>query len=120
MLTGARQSELLQAKWEALDLSEAVWRVPATKEGGEVARELRLSSAALDMLNCIPRWVRCSYLIPNPATKKPYHSISSSWEAVRSRVGLPYLEIDELRYVNFESSEQQSEIVHLVRAADSD
>jgi diguanylate cyclase (GGDEF)-like protein len=115
MLTGARQSELLQATWEDLDLSEAVWRVPAVKGGDEVARELRLSSAALDLLSCLPRWDRCSYLVPNPATQKPYHSILSSWEAVRSRIGLPYLEIDELRYVNFENSEQQSEIVRLVR-----
>jgi diguanylate cyclase (GGDEF)-like protein len=120
MLTGARQSELLQATWDDLDLSEAVWRVPAVKGGEEVGREIRLSSAALDLLSCLPRWNRCSYLVPNPATKKPYHSISSSWEAVRSRIGLPYLEIDELRYVNFQNPEQQSEIVDLVRSAESE
>ena len=73
MLTGARQRELLNAKWEHIDLAEGVWRLelPAS----ETARELRLSAPAVTLLSALPRWEGCSYLIANPTTSRPYRSV---------------------------------------------
>jgi hypothetical protein len=66
--------------------------------GEDKARELRLAAAAVALLARLPRWEGCPYLLPNPGTKRPYRSVTRSWEVARSRAGLAYLEIDDLRY----------------------
>jgi integrase len=113
MLTGARQRELLNARWEHVDLTAGVWRldVPAS----EKAREMRLSSAAITLLAELPRWDSCPYLIANPATLKPYQSIMRSWDMVRSKAGLPYLEIDDLRYCDLGNAVWENRLLAVVR-----
>jgi diguanylate cyclase (GGDEF)-like protein len=113
MLTGARQRELLNAKWSHVDLAAGVWRldVPASQK----VRELRLSKAAVALLRELPRWDNCPYLIANPATLKPYQSVLRSWEVARSKAGLPHLEIDDLRYCDLGASVWESRLLGVVR-----
>jgi diguanylate cyclase (GGDEF)-like protein len=96
MLTGARPGEILNARWEDFDLAAGVWWLEIAGPNG--TRELRLTRATTDLLAQLPRWDDCAYLVPNPATKRPYLTIARSWEVARSEAGLPYLEIDDLRY----------------------
>ena len=58
LLTAARKGELLGAKWSDIDLGEKLWMIPDTKMGR--AHVLPLSSAAVDVLEALPReseWV---------------------------------------------------------------
>jgi|GEM_PF-116199 len=96
MLTGARTGEILNVRWEHLDLSAAVWRVHVS--GAEEMRELRLTEAAVSLLGHLPRFEECPYVVPNPATKKPYRSLNQSWDVVKAKAMLPHLELDDLRY----------------------
>jgi integrase len=96
MLTGARTGEILNVRWDHLDLAECVWRVHVT--GVEDLRELRLTDAAVSLLRDLPRFEDCPYVVPNPATKKPYRSLTQSWDVVKAKAALAHLELDDLRY----------------------
>jgi integrase len=96
MLTGARQRELLEARWSHVDLGTGHWHITSAKSGK--GRSIELPPAAMDIVRNLPRWDSCEYLIANPRTRKPFRSLSSSWDTVRTKAGLPDIEIDDLRY----------------------
>ncbi len=96
MLTGARKSELLNAKWEHIDLAQRSWLIPDSKTGK--ARRIPLSSAALAVLADLPRFEGCEWLVPNPRTKRPYSGLKRPWATARKRAGLPDLRIHDLRH----------------------
>jgi diguanylate cyclase (GGDEF)-like protein/PAS domain S-box-containing protein len=95
MVTGVRQGELIEARWADIDLENAVWHLPTARAGD--VRDVPLSRDALDLIGELPRWEGCPYVIANPTTKKPFRSLSGSWEAARNKAGLPHIEINDLR-----------------------
>lgn len=96
ILTGARKRELLDAKWEDFDLERRTWRIPMTKTGK--ARHVPLNDGALQILSMIPRHGDCEWVVPNPATGKPYVSIFAAWNTARSKAGLTDVRIHDLRH----------------------
>jgi integrase len=81
LLTGARVSELLNAKWEHIDLERRLWLIPTSKTGKH--RHVPLSKAAVEIIEQLPTFERCSWLLPNPATKKPFTDIKHAWQKAR-------------------------------------
>jgi len=57
-----------------------------------------LSQAALDIVNQLPRFDKCAWLLPNPKTKKPYTDIKHPWETARKAAGLEGLHLHDLRH----------------------
>ena len=96
LLTGARKTELLQAKWEHVDLERRSWHIPTTKTGKP--RHVPLSQAAMDILNGLPCWDKCPWLIPNPETRLPYTDIKRAWDTARDEAGLSGLRLHDLRH----------------------
>ena len=96
LLLGCRKSELLEAKWEHFDLERRSWRIPLSKSGK--ARFVPLSEAAVSVLEQIPRCQDCPYVVPNPATKKPYSSVFVPWDKARKKAGLPDVRLHDLRH----------------------
>jgi len=96
LLTGARVSELLNAEWQHVDLERQVWLIPMSKTGK--ARHVPLSQPALDILNAVPRFDKCPYVLPNPETRKPFVSIKHGWQTARKEAILPDLRIHDLRH----------------------
>jgi integrase len=96
LLTGARVSELLNAEWRHIDLEGRRWLIPTSKTGKP--RHVPLSQAALDLINAVPRFDRCPYLLPNPKTGKPFTDIKHPWQTARHAAGLPGLRIHDLRH----------------------
>jgi len=96
LLTGARKRELLDAKWENVNLDRKVWFIPTSKTGK--ARYVPLSKPALDLIAGLPRYDKCAWLLPNPKTKKPYTDIKHPWETAREAAGLEGLHLHDLRH----------------------
>lgn len=96
LLTGARVRELLDARWEHVDVGRRLWLIPTSKTGKH--RYVPLSTAALEVINALPRYEGCPWLIPNPATRQPFTDIKHPWQTARDAAGLPGLRIHDLRH----------------------
>jgi integrase len=96
LLTGARVRELLDAKWEHVDVDRRSWLIPTSKTGR--SRHVPLSTAALAIIEVLPRFKDCPWLVPNPDTLKPFVSIKHSWQRARRVAKLPGLRIHDLRH----------------------
>ena len=96
LLTGARVSELLKAEWRHIDLERRAWLIPTSKTGK--SRHVPLSQAAIDLIEQVPRFGVCPYVLPNPATLKPFSEIKHAWQAARDKALLPDLRIHDLRH----------------------
>jgi integrase len=96
LLTGCRKRELLDAKWLDFDLDRRTWKIPITKSGK--ARHVPLSNDVLGLLNQLPRFDDCAYILPNPKTKLPYISVFCSWNTARKAAGMPELRMHDLRH----------------------
>lgn len=96
LLTGARKSELLYAKWEHVDLERKAWFIPETKTGKP--RHVPLSQSAIDLIHALPTFGKCDWLIPNPETREPFVSIKRAWETARTEAGLAGLRLHDLRH----------------------
>lgn len=96
ILTGARKREVLDARWEDLDLDRRQWRIPITKAGRP--RYVPLSNGVLHLLANVPHTDGNPWVFSNPKTDKPYVSIFNSWNAARIAAGLADVRIHDLRH----------------------
>ena len=96
LLTGARMRELLDARWEHVDLERRSWLIPTSKTGR--ARHVPLSGPAVEIIRALPRFKGCGWLIPNPDTLKPYVSLKHGFQQATKRARLPGLRIHDLRH----------------------
>lgn len=94
LYTGARKSELLQARWSNIDLDRRLWFIPDSKTGK--ARHVPLSGEAVKVFAALPRL--SEYALANPRTLRPYTCIKRPWETVRSKARLGDLHIHDLRH----------------------
>jgi integrase len=113
MLTGARTGEILNVRWDHIDLPAGVWRVHVA--GTDSARELRLSQPAVKLLRALPRFQDCCHVVPNPATRRPYRSLTQSWDVVKAKAVLPHLELDDLRYCDLGAEIWEERLLHLLQ-----
>ncbi|HEY1604852.1 MAG TPA: EAL domain-containing protein [Allosphingosinicella sp.] len=113
MLTQVRPSELFRAQWSDIDVEGSVWHIPISRAGH--ARDIVLTPIGIELLQLLPRWEQCSHVIANPATRKPYRSMSRSWEAVRAKAGLVYVELGDLCYVQLQDDADARELLALLR-----
>ena len=96
LMLGCRKSELLNAKWEHVDLERRTWKIPLSKSGK--MRHVPLSNAAVELLNGLPRWKGCHYVLPNPQTRKPFVDFHTPWSTACRRAGLKDVRIHDLRH----------------------
>jgi integrase len=87
--TGARRGEIQAAKWEHLDWSRRLIRLPDSK--ANVPRTIHLSAGALALLRTLPR--------TGPFIVGGYRGfLTSAWLAVRKRCGLDDCRLHDLRH----------------------
>lgn len=96
LLFGCRKRELLDAEWEHFDLERRNWRIPLSKSGK--ARNIPISDKALEVLQGLPRWKGCIYVVPNSDTKLPFGNLFYPWDKVRKEAGLADLRMHDLRH----------------------
>lgn len=96
LYTGARKREVLDARWENIDLEKGILTVPVAKSGRP--RYVRLSNIAIKLIQGLTRDPDIPWLFYNPRTGKPPVSIFGAWDSIRRRVGLADLRLHDLRH----------------------
>jgi integrase len=96
--TGVRKSNLLAMRWEQVNLPEAVWHVPMTKNGKPL--RVHLTAQAVDVLKSRQEKANgCPWVFPSrrPATQSHLSNADASWTRICKRAGLVNLRIHDLR-----------------------
>lgn len=96
ILTGARLREILDAKKSAVNRERRTLHIAHSKSG--VARTLPLADAAMAIIEGLPVFEKCEWLIPNPDTLKPYVSIKRSWAAATKAAGISGFRLHDCRH----------------------
>ena len=98
ILTGARLREILELKWEYVDLQRGLLLLPDSKTG---QKAIILNAPALDVLQKIPK-VDDVYVIARNSdiAGQPRHDLNKPWKLVSSRSGLAGVRIHDLRHTH--------------------
>jgi len=96
LLTGARKSEVLNAKWEDIDLHNNIFTIPLTKAGK--VRRIPISPKLKEIITHIPRY-NTPYLFPSTVDPmKPLVNLSFHWNKIRIAANLVDVRIHDLRH----------------------
>jgi len=96
LLTGARKSELLHAKWDYLDLPSSTILVPLSKSNK--ARYLYLSPDALELLKSLKRISGKTYMFSPRGGGRAITGLQRAWESIREAAGLVDFRLHDLRH----------------------
>jgi integrase len=96
LLTGARKSEILSARWENVRLDQRLLTVPLSKSNKP--HHIPLSDEAVAIIRSIRREPACPWLFPGHAPGKPLSDIYLFWNELRRRLGLADVRIHDLRH----------------------
>jgi len=96
--TGARLNEVIQAKWSQVDTENGVWRIPASNSKSKRTRAVPLNESALWVLEQARMQGDFDHIFANPATGKPFVTITRVWYRIRKQVGISHLRIHDLRH----------------------
>ena len=95
LLTGARRSEVLSAKWSDLDFEGGRWRIPQTKAGRW--HLLPIPGPLQHMLLNLPRDAHNPYVFVGRRQRSHLVNIDKAWRKIRKQAGLEDLRIHDLR-----------------------
>lgn len=94
ILTAARSGEVRDARWDEIDLTNALWVVPAERMKAKREHRVPLSSDALELLQSLPRLANCPLIFPG-VHRQPLSDMSLS--AVLRRMGLGHFTVHGFR-----------------------
>lgn len=94
-LTGCRMNEILQLKWEYIDMRNSCFHLPDSKTG---KKTVPVGPAVLDILAAIPRLNDNLYVIYGKKTGEHFQDIQRQWRQIRKRAGLEKVRIHDLRH----------------------
>jgi len=95
ILTGARLREILDAKWEQVDLDRGVIFLADSKTG---KKPIYLSVAALAVLAALPRIEGNPHIIAGAKDGAPRADLKKPWAAIKRAAGLEGLRLHDLRH----------------------
>lgn len=95
MLTGCRRNEILNLRWEDVDLRTGALRLRDSKTG---ARVVPLPPAAGSVLAGLPRSPGNPWVIPGARPGGRLSNLNDHWARIRARAGLEDVRIHDLRH----------------------
>ena len=95
LLTGAGKSEILNARWEDVDLARGVLRTRKTFTGRN--HLIPLSSEAVSLIRSLPRRPDVPWLF-STSRGSVITSLYYAWNSLRLRLGRPELRLQDLRH----------------------
>ena len=96
LFTGARRSNVASMRWEELEISLGLWRIPALKAKGKKAQTIPLSSHALQVIQS-RRNNGSPFVFPGRGKSGHYAEPKDAWRRVLKLSGLSDLRIHDLR-----------------------
>jgi integrase len=84
LLTGCRPGEALAARWENIDLSARVWKLPAAKTG---PRLVYLGQATVEMLSGLAK--NGPWLFSGNVAGAPLYNLEALWKRLTARAKFP-------------------------------
>ena len=100
LLTGARKSEILSARFEQFDLNNRqVWIKPAHTTKTKIEHEIPLGDAALALLRGMRKAEPdAEYLFPSRSSSGHLEVVKKPWAAICKRAGIVGLRMHDLRH----------------------
>lgn len=96
LLTGARKTEVLEARWKDIDIENLIWTIPKTKNGK--IRYIPISKQLHQLILQIPR-TKSPYLFTSPLNpNEPYRDIYTAWDNAKKRAGVEDIVLHSLRH----------------------
>jgi len=95
LLTGASKAEVLNARWEDLDIERGV--LSTNKTFTERPRLIPLNNEALKLIRKLPRYEGVPWLFSSRTGSK-LSSIWREWDVIRNELGRPELRLQDLRH----------------------
>jgi integrase len=96
LYTGMRKSEILQLKWDNVDLKHGFILLELTKNGER--REIPINARVREALTGITRRLDVPYVFYDPITGKPYEDIKRSFTSACRRAGINDFRFHDLRH----------------------
>jgi len=93
LFTGARLREILNLKWEHVDLERGVLLLPDSKTG---KKTIVLNAPALEILSTLSRV--SAFVVAGKDSTKPRADLNRPWALVRNEAGLTGVRIHDLRH----------------------
>ena len=115
LLTGARKTELMQAKWSDLDLKERVLTIPKTKS--KRPHYVQLSQPAVDLLEELPEQDGNPYLFPGRKPGAHLTDVRRTWNKIKAEAGLQDVRGHDLRRTVGSWLAQSGSSLHLIGTA---
>jgi integrase len=95
LLTGCRLREILDLRWQDVDLDRGFLWLPDSKTG---KRAVLLSAAATEVLTTIPRLG--TYVVPGASPEMPRHDLKKPWSHIRRLANLDDVRLHDLRHTH--------------------
>ena len=95
LLTGAGKSEILSARWEDVQLKDAVLAATSAFTGRR--RLIPLNAEAVRLIRSLPRREQVPWLFASSSGRR-LSSVFHTWNLIRMRLGRPDLRLQDLRY----------------------
>lgn len=95
MLTGCRKSEILTLRWDWIDTTHGVLRLPDSKTG---SKTVAIGAPALALLAGLPRVEGNPHVFPSTTGKGHLVGIQKIWSRIRTKAGLGELRLHDLRH----------------------
>ncbi len=96
--TGQRKSTVLQATRNQFDLEKGLWTTPASLSKSKKSVTTPLNQSALLILEEVMKSHMFDAVFANPATGKPFTTITRVWYRLRKQAGISKMRIHSLRH----------------------
>ena len=95
LATGARKSNVLSMRWQDINLNQAIWRVPDTKNGEPY--QVALTSTALEILETRRKIELGDWVFSAPSKSGHLEEPKKAWASLIIKANLQNLRIHDLR-----------------------
>ena len=95
LLTGCRKGEILNLRWDQVDLEAGELRLPDTKTG---PRTITLSPEAASVMARIARVPDNPFVIPGKIRGKAMRNLNDPWDIICERAGLEDMRLHDCRH----------------------
>jgi integrase len=94
-LTGARLREILNLKWNYVDLNRKMLNLPESKTG---AKTIYLNDAAIEIIKNIPHQLDNEFVFCGIRAGQPIKELQEAWQRIRLSANLEDVRIHDLRH----------------------